>query len=376
MMKAYLENSNIISPLGWNRRENLVSVRELRGGLKISSDRNMSPADLPLALINREELSERFAALSGREQNKTYTRFEKTGILSISDALAGSGVDPTHPDTIFILSSTKGNVDLLENPGQFGNERLFIWKSAELIAAYFANPNRPVVISNACISGVAAMLTARRLIAAGRYKHAIVLGADLVSRFIVSGFQSFMSLSDQACKPFDSERNGLSLGEAAATVILSSEHGKIELVSGATSNDANHISGPSRTGEGLVLAIRQALEGQKTPDLISAHGTATVYNDEMESIALDRTGLTRVPVNSLKGYFGHTLGAAGILETIINTGAMKEGFLPATLGYSNRGVSGEISVSDSVGRAETDSMLKLASGFGGCNAAALFKMRA
>jgi len=374
-MKTYLENSNIISPLGWNSQDNFRSVQALRGGIKFCSDRSLSPIGLPLALLNWDEVSVRFAALHEAGDRERYTRFEKIGILSVHNALEASGVDPAHPSTVFVLSSTKGNVDLLNNPEPKLKERLYIWKSAEKIARFFGNTNIPVVISNACISGVAAMLTASRLIARGKYKHAIVLGADLVSKFIVSGFQSFLSLSDEACRPFDSERQGLSLGEAAATVVLSSEHGHVELVSGATSNDANHISGPSRTGEGLVLAISKTLEGQQEPGLISAHGTATLYNDEMESIALSRTGLGHVPANSLKGYFGHTLGAAGILEGIINIEAMIQGSLPATLGYTTPGVSGAINVSARVGHAEVKSMLKLASGFGGCNAAALFKLR-
>lgn len=372
MVRTYLENSNITSPLGWDSRENLESVLSGKRGIRNCTNRSLSAEDLPLALIDRDELERRFAGPAGTE---AYTRFEKIGILSMLDALKGSEVDPADRRTVFILSTTKGNVEILENPSGFNKERLFLWKSAEVIARFFGNKNRPIVISNACISGVAAMLLGKQLISAGKYDHAIVLGADLVSSFIVSGFQSFLSLSDEPCKPFDSTRTGLNLGEAAATVILSARHGEVELVAGATSNDANHISGPSRTGEGLFLAISYALKGQEMPGLISAHGTATLYNDEMESIALKRSVLTGVPVNSLKGYFGHTLGAAGILETIINIGAMKKGIFPATMGLSNRGVSGEISVSPQNVKGEASSMLKIASGFGGCNAAALFKIR-
>ena len=109
-------------------------------------------------------------------------------------------------------------------------------------------------------------------------------------------------------------------------------------------------------------------------DLISAHGTATVYNDEMESKAISRAGLGMVPVNSLKGYFGHTLGGAGILESILNIEAMKQGILIPTMGYRVNGVSGKINVIGEIERKNTRSLLKIASGFGGCNVAALFRL--
>jgi 3-oxoacyl-[acyl-carrier-protein] synthase-1 len=174
---------------------------------------------------------------------------------------------------------------------------------------------------------------------------------------------------------FDAGRDGLTLGEAAATVILSGQHGDIELVGGAVTNDANHISGPSRTGDGLLLAIRNTLDGEEMVDLVSAHGTATVYNDEMESLALTRAGLGHVPVNSLKGYLGHTLGAAGVVESVLNVEAMKQNRIPGTLGFSQPGVSGKINVLKQAREVPVGTMLKTASGFGGCNAAALFRKR-
>ena len=373
--RTYLENSSIVSPMGWDTLENLHSVLQGRDGIRISKDRKLSPVDLPLALLDLDELDKRFYEIAGPDSKGKFTRFEKAGILSIYKALETSLVDATHPECTLVLATTKGNVELLENPEGFEGDRLFLWKSAEVIAGFFRMKSKPVIVSNACVSGVAAMLLGRELILSGRCRHAIVLGADLLSRFIVSGFQSFLSLSNQACKPFDSERDGLTLGEAAATLIISDSEGEMELVSGSTSNDANHISGPSRSGEGLLLAIRNTLRGQAVPGVISAHGTATPYNDEMESIALDRAGLSGIAVNSLKGYYGHTLGAAGIVESIVNLEALKQGKLPATRGFSSLGVSGAITVSAHTQHVKTDSLLKIASGFGGCNAAALFKLR-
>ena len=164
------------------------------------------------------------------------------------------------------------------------------------------------------------MITGMRLIQSGQYDHAVIAGADVISKFVLSGFQSFQAVSQGLCKPFDADRDGINLGEGAATVILSADKPTgeaIELVSGAISNDANHISGPSRTGEELYYAINKAMDaaGLKPQDIdfISAHGTATVYNDEMEAKAVTLAGLQHVPLNSLKGFYGHTLGASGLI---------------------------------------------------------------
>lgn len=390
MVQTYLESNNIISSLGWNTWEAFSSLRSGEGGIRICTDRCLSDHDFPVSLIRWKELEQRFGQIGGATHAvKTtasiglgpegeavdWTRFEKLGILSMHDALSSSAVDPADPRTLLILSTTKGNVELLDDHRGVAKDRLHLWKSAALMARFFGMKSRPVVISNACISGVVAMITARRLIISGKYDHAIVVGAEVVSKFIVSGFQSFLSLSDRPCRPFDAHRDGLTLGEAAGTVIISGQYGDVELTGGAATNDANHISGPSRTGEGLLLAIRNTLVDGEQPDLISAHGTATVYNDEMESIALSRAGLEHVPVNSLKGAIGHTLGAAGIVESIVNIEAMKQEVLVPTMGYSKLGVSGEINVVKQPGKKQIRTMLKIASGFGGCNAAALFKRK-
>jgi 3-oxoacyl-[acyl-carrier-protein] synthase-1 len=142
-------------------------------------------------------------------------------------------------------------------------------------------------------------------------------------------------------------------------------------------NDANHISGPSRTGEGLVQSIESALrEAGVSPgsiDYISAHGTATLYNDEMETIAFNRMGLKEVPINSFKGYYGHTLGSAGLLETVIGLESLRQNRLFKSLGYEDAEEERQINViSDNMDH-EVDYFLKTASGFGGTNTAVLFE---
>jgi 3-oxoacyl-[acyl-carrier-protein] synthase-1 len=254
-------------------------------------------------------------------------------------------------------------------------EKISLNNSASIIAKKLGVESEPLVVSHACISGLLAMITGMRLIQSGVYDQVIVSGADLITSFIFSGFRSFQAISPKPCRPFDASRDGISLGEAAATVILSANKnpGDIILAGGSVSNDANHISGPSRTGEELWLAIDRAMSqagvGAEEIDFISAHGTATRYNDDMEAKAIHLAGLERVPVNSFKAYYGHTLGAAGILESILTIHSMKENILVPTLGYSEPGTEKSINIIKELIPATLKKSLKTASGFGGCNAA-------
>jgi 3-oxoacyl-[acyl-carrier-protein] synthase-1 len=219
------------------------------------------------------------------------------------------------------------------------------------------------------------MITGMRLIQLGIYDNLVIAGGDLITSFIYSGFRSFQAISPKPCRPFDAARDGISLGEAAATVVLSSTEkpGAVLLSGGSVSNDANHISGPSRTGEELWLAISRAMkQAETTPDeidFISAHGTATRYNDEMEAKAIHLANLESAPVNSLKGYYGHTLGAAGILESIVTIHSMKENILIPSLGYASPGTEKPVNIIKELTQVKMHKALKTASGFGGCNAA-------
>lgn len=182
-------------------------------------------------------------------------------------------------------------------------------------------------------------------------------------------------------RPFDIHRTGLNLGEGAATIIYAKAEHQSELATdtiilteGSITNDANHISGPSRTGEGLYLAIKSATRNHNGKiDFINAHGTATPYNDEMESIAITRAGLNTCPTNSLKGIFGHTLGAAGIIETIVSSACLKSNKLVKSIGYENCGVSNPLNIVKQSSNSKLQNCLKLVSGFGGCNAAILLE---
>ncbi len=375
-----LEADNIVSPLGFSTSENLKRMFDGESGIRLVKDTNLCDESFVASVIPDGEIERIFSQRFNKEQIPL-TRLEKMMMISISSALSHSKIDIRNRRTLLVLSTTKGNIALLEQGSHdaVDKERVFLWKLGAFLGNYFGNPNPVMVLSNACISGVLAINTAAMMIRAGVYDSAVVCGADRVTRFVVSGFQSFKSVSLRGCRPFDVAHDGLTLGEAAGTVALTNKRdaGNIAIAGGASANDANHISGPSRTGEGSFIAIKKALaEAEKKGsdiDHISAHGTATPYNDEMESIALGRHHLEGVPVNSLKGYWGHTLGAAGILETIALAHEMKEGRMLKTLGYETRGVSVPIRVVAENQSKIQHCNLKMASGFGGCNAALILE---
>jgi 3-oxoacyl-[acyl-carrier-protein] synthase-1 len=378
MTEVFAGAENIISSLGFTSDENIENIIRGKSGIVLDDSGIYSPSMLPLSKVDHEHLE------SIHPLSADLTRMERMFITSILDAGKRADVDLSSPDTLFILTTTKGNIDLLDPvlQARFGKDRIHLHSMAKVITAYFNNPNKAIIVSNACISGVLGIIYGERLIRAGKYKHVVVSGGDLMSEFIVSGFQSFQSLSEQACKPFDRDRTGLTLGEGSATLILSSlqeifNETPVKVLGGAGSNDANHISGPSRTGEGLLVAIHQAmkLSGLKPEDIdtISAHGTATDYNDEMEAKAFSRAGLEEVPLNSYKAYIGHTLGAAGVIEAAISLQSMKRNMLFRSAGYDHHGVSKDINVIKENIETEVSTCLKTGSGFGGSNAAVIFQ---
>lgn len=369
---------NIISSLGFTTSENYRAVKSGQTGLRFYNSCMGLQEPFVASFIDKERLNDCFATISG--QSGDYTPLEKAAILSVKQAAEESGIDLSDPRVLFFFSSTKGNVALLdEKETGFSSDHLYLWHTAQVISGYFHNPNIPVIISNACISGASAQIAALRELEAECCDYAVVIGADSLSKFVISGFQSLKALSPEICRPFDVARAGLNLGEAAATLIYKKVEAKDKcdtvLLQGAIRNDANHISGPSRTGEGSFLALKAVVENLPPESLafINAHGTATGYNDRMESIALTRAGLNTVPVNSLKGYFGHTLGAAGVLESIISMQALQDGIIFPTYGFEKGEEEYPLKVVSAIAATEKAYFIKMLSGFGGCNASLLFK---
>lgn len=370
----YLTADAMISSLGFSTGECREQMLRYQSGVQPIRDSQLYSELFYGAKIDNDRLN-----LFVAEHNLyDFSRLEQLLILSIRQTLGQSGVDVRQNDCGLIVASTKGNISRLSAENETGDE-LFLSHSAERVASYFGFTTQPIVLCNACISGVSVMIVAKRLIENGRFKHVVVAGGDELSDFIVTGFHAFKSVSADVCKPYDADRDGLSLGEACGSILLTGEKrwvtGKqpVVLLGGAITNDANHISGPSRTGEELHLAIEQALAqaGISENDrlFVNVHGTATIYNDEMESKALHLSRLSEKPVQSLKPYFGHTLGAAGVIETIICKQQLENDILFGVPGFQTIGVPYPLNIDASHRPGDLSYCLKTASGFGGCNAA-------
>lgn len=353
---AYIIADNIISPLGETSEENYLSVKSGRSGIRAYEP---GTCNIP----------------EGFYASLLFEDFETLALRSAQKAIANERLELKGKRTAFILSSTKGNIE----------ENISLADSAQRIASQLGIDAKPIVVCNACISGLSALILGNRLIDSDLYDAAIVCGCDTPRQFILSGFQSLKALSPEPCRPFDMERMGLNLGEAAATLILSKnpiQGNSWRMGDGFIRNDAFHISTPSKTADGLYLSLQRTLESFtkeisstcKQIDMkehlafINAHGTATLFNDQMESVAIGRAGLSDLPANAYKSFWGHTMGAAGILETIISMKAIDDDTILGTRGFSELGVSGEMNICAENRPTDKKGFIKMLSGFGGCNA--------
>jgi 3-oxoacyl-[acyl-carrier-protein] synthase-1 len=370
--EVFIAEMNCITPLGFDVFSNIKNIENGVSGIQLHNKPKLFAAPFYASIIEDVDLDLAFAKVTSA---KNYSRLEKMMILALEPIIKKAKV-VLNERAALILSTTKGNITALENKNI---ESAYLHQLAQNVADFFEFKATPIVISNACVSGILSVSVAKRIIQADMYDNAFIVAGDEVSKFVLSGFNAFQAMSDLPCKPYSVNRNGVTLGEAAAAVLVTSQsdNAKIKIVGDGSINDANHISGPSRTGEGLYRSINCALmEAQinsKQIDYISAHGTATPFNDEMEAIALNRLGLENVPVNSFKGFYGHTLGASGLLETVIGIQSTLESKLFVSLGFDSIGVSQSINVIEKKEDKNIKYFLKTASGFGGCNTAVVFE---
>lgn len=338
-MEVYVTGIGCISSLGDNVTDNLKRLRKGQHGLSLATHfESKFSTSFYFGEIKRDNQS--LIDELNLQANTGLTRSDLLAIKAFSEAIISSAL--THeqlisPDTAFISASTVGGMCITD---QLYRDANLLSDSVEYLASYSCAAHTLKIaellglkgltntINTACSSSANAIMYGSRLIQSGRAKRAIVGGVDSLAKYTVNGFNALQILSAEPCKPFDSERTGLNLGEAAAYLILESEtevkDKKIlaKLTGYGNTNDAYHSSSMSDSGIGVKASINEALTKAKISndliDYINAHGTGTLNNDFVE-LAAFHSVFKKVPVySSTKSYTGHTLGAAGALESIFS----------------------------------------------------------
>ncbi len=298
-------------------------------------------------------------------------------------------------DALLYGATLKGEIDLKEHywrdgyvpgAGGDGSDVLFDGlRSARGVAGFFGLRDPGLTFNAACASSLVALVMAAERIASGRSEVILVWAGEILSEFVFAGFASLKALTPDGCRPFDKARNGLVLGEGASLLLLMSadrarSEGREPLAccrGWGIANDAIHLTAPDRRGRGLVKACRRALQrAGMVPDqveAIKAHGTGTIHNDAMELAAFATLfGHRSLPLFSVKGAVGHTLGAAGALETVVALDSLNSSMLPPTVGFREleEGAS-RMRISALPQAFPGGNLLLTNSGFGGVNAALL-----
>lgn len=280
-----------------------------------------------------------------------------------------------------VYATTKADMSGICGPGEGLASPMFV---ARQLTADLGLGGRPSAVSVACASGVVGIAVAARRIATGEVDRMLVVASDVINEFILRGFSGMGALDPHRCRPFDAARRGVSLGDGAGAIVLTSDEREsigIRVSGYAGANDACHVTGPDYEGLGIGLAARRAIEHaglQPTDiDLLHLHATGTRANDKTEAIGLgnvwrdhaDRTP----PAFGSKSQTGHTLGAAGVLESLLAIAALERRQVPRNVGLMDNDCDPRLDLPTSPRKLErARHALKVASGFGGVQGAAVF----
>lgn len=395
-MRIWVTGIGAVSPLARTAGETME--RLVRGDRAF---RTLTLFELPDA---RSSIAAEIAGLSAEEvappgEADAWSRTDAMAVLAAREALAHAGLSPLETACDLIVGGTTAGMfeteDLLaklsKDPSAIRPLTRMISHPlsapADHISAAAGPFRRTRTVCSACSSGASAILLAATWIRLGRSERVLAGGADGLCRLTYSGFAALGALSPEPCRPFDRRRNGLSLGEAAAFLVLESDASAeargaqplAELRGWALGSEGHHITNPERDGKTAARVMAAALRrGGLTPadiDYVNAHGTATPLNDVMEAAAL-RACLgehtARIPVSSIKGQVGHTLGAAGALEAMATVLAIQRGVMPPTAGLSEPDPDCDLVHLTSAREAPLRAALSSSFGFGGMDTVLAF----
>ncbi|NRF68693.1 beta-ketoacyl-[acyl-carrier-protein] synthase family protein [Aquincola sp. S2] len=339
---------SVSSALGIGQAATLAALREQRSGL---AHRCFETVDRPLWIgevpgVDEERLPAALSAYDCRNNRLAWQGLHADGFAArVAQARQRHGAERI---AVLLGTSTSGILQTEEAyrrrdaatgalPADFHYRQTHNTHSlAEFVRAALDLQGPAMVVSTACSSSAKVFAQAARWLALGLVDAAVVGGVDSLCLTTLYGFSSLELLSPEICRPWDANRHGLSLGEAAAFALLERDGDAAAWLLGCgESSDGHHMSSPHPEGAGAAAAMRGALASARlTPaevDYINLHGTATPNNDTVEDLAVRTVFGAQLPCSSTKGATGHTLGAAGGLEAVISMLALQHGLLPAGL---------------------------------------------
>lgn len=402
-MNIAITGEGIVSAIGLNKQEVLLSLQEGRSGIEEVKHLQTIHRELPVGEVDLS--NEQMKEMLGIPSDQMMSRTSLMGMLAIDQALKDAHVDLANlkarkadgePFRIILVSGTTvGGMDITElcfNQIEEQTKIEFLQhhdcgNSTQLMADYFGIFDEVTTLSTACSSAANAIMLGVRLLKAGEADLVVAGGTEALSRFHLNGFNSLMILDHEPCRPFDATRAGLNLGEGAAFVVLESEENAHQraaiphayLTGYGNACDAFHQTASSENGEGAYLAMKEALDmahlSAKEIQYVNAHGTGTPNNDQSESISLKRVFGDEMPmVSSTKSFTGHTTSASGSIEIVICILAIQYHFVPANLAWKNPMENG-ILPTMGVKNVDLENVLCNSFGFGGNDTSLVISLR-
>ncbi|WP_438710413.1 beta-ketoacyl-[acyl-carrier-protein] synthase family protein [Aquimarina muelleri] len=388
----------IISAIGNNVTENYQSLINGKKGIsRISKIKTIHQGDIMVGEIASTNLE--LEKQLGLTSDNNYSRTALLGAIAAKQAIEHAGIlDITTYKTGLISATSVGGMDRTEayyydylknKDVQKYIEGHHAGDSTQKIAEQLGIKKSLVTtISTACSSAANAIMFGARLIKSGKLDRVVVGGTDCLSKFTINGFKTLMILSDTYNTPFDENRKGLNLGEAAAFLVLESDkvvtaesRDVLAYIKGyGNANDAYHQTASSENGDGATLAMQKALEVAKfipaDIDYINAHGTATGNNDLSEGRAILRVFGDKVPeFSSTKAYTGHTLAAAGAIEAVYAVLALQNNIIYPNLNFETQMKEFNITPQLQLKKKELQSVLSNSLGFGGNCSSLIFSKK-
>jgi 3-oxoacyl-[acyl-carrier-protein] synthase II len=390
--RVFVTGVGIISAIGNGTEETLDSFHNLKSGIDKLTLFGSVHDGIPVAEVKHS--NDDLTRIVGVDSRKTaYTRNALLALVASAQAIRTSGwTNASEKKSGAVFATTVGGMDLNEQyyksllEGDRYKDLIGVFDSAdctEKVAGHFGIRQHVTTISTACSSSANAIMLGARLIKNNKLERVLVGGTDALTKFTLNGFYALEILSPTGCRPFDQNRNGLTIGEGAAALVLESEEvadpEKIicEVTGYANVNEAFHVTASTADGLGAIMAMNKALESAsfKTSDIsyINAHGTGTEINDLSEGVAIEKIFGNQVPpVSSTKAFTGHTLGAAGAIEAVFSVLALKNNIVLPGLNFTTRMAELSFQPRQKVASCKVNHVMSNSFGFGGSNTTLIF----